>query len=154
MAVLVSNCMNQVIQPVSVAKLHNSVKAGRDHPKMERDSPGGSGMLVRPRISLWPLVPRELGARGMGSRVLGPGQRLVRIRPSAEILFLNVLDLREQDQSRPQLLSVLLAVSCHPSVLPGICHPVNTAILPIILPHAGDKMHPILHIQPPLSPVT
>ena len=60
---------------------------------------GGAEAVRMPRISLWPLVPCELGARGMGSRVLGPGQRLVRIRPSAEILFLNVLHVREQDQS-------------------------------------------------------
>ena len=69
-------------------------------PGQEESGRGGAEAVWMPRISLWPLVPRELGARGMGSRVLGPGQRLVRIRPSAEILFLNVLDLREQDQSR------------------------------------------------------
>ena len=69
-------------------------------PGQEESGRGGAEAVRMPRISLWPLVPRELGARGMGSRVLGPGQRLVRIRPSAEILFLNVLDLREQDQSR------------------------------------------------------
>lgn len=60
---------------------------------------GGAEAVRMPRISLWPLVPPELGARGVGSRVPGPGQRLVRLRPSAEILFLNVLYLREQDQS-------------------------------------------------------
>ena len=37
---------------------------------------------------------------------------------------------------------MLLAVSYHSSVLPGICRPGKTAILPIILPPAGDKMHP------------
>ena len=48
-------------------------------------------------------VPHELGVRGMRSRVQRPGQELKGIRPSTEILFLNVLDLKKQDQSHGPL---------------------------------------------------
>lgn len=38
--------MNQVIQPVSVTKLHNPVKVGRDHTRWKGDSSGDSSMLL------------------------------------------------------------------------------------------------------------